>query len=93
MRFLKKNARVLIVATLVITALLLVGLMMVPQQGQKIGIRPACADTCGEYRCQQIFGYGWKDMGCVYGGIATGCHGYCKKPKWWGMSFEIKDCY
>ncbi len=58
MRFLKKNGRVLLVVTLVVTALSLIGLMMVPQQGKKIGITSCAA---AGYSCQCPEGYNDSD--------------------------------
>ena len=82
MRFLKKKARVLLVGTLVITALLLVGLMMVPQQGKKIGI-PSCSAGLKECRCPD--GYNDSDgkhpsgeCGYRYDERYHGCYTYKK---------------
>jgi hypothetical protein len=60
MRLLKSNARVLLIVTLVVTALALVGLMMVPQQGKKFGIAKCSAGNV-LYSCECPSGYNDSD--------------------------------
>lgn len=79
MRFLKKNIPVLIFGSLIITTFLIVGLMMVPEQGMKVGLRQACAgsNNCGDSKCKKQFGDYYESWSCFDQGNGT-CYGDCK---------------
>ncbi len=86
MRFLKKNARVLILGTLVITALLLVGLLMVPKLGKNVGLVHAAYQECGcKVHWERVSdGYGY------YHQEAAGCDCDGSGP-WEGALCEQQD--
>lgn len=91
MRFLKRNARVMLISTLVITALLLAGLMMVPQQGKKIGLENAyCGGSC---KCPSSRPSACSTSFEVHCKVKNGeCGGYCTCYDSYGTEYE-EDCY
>ncbi|MBW2046063.1 MAG: hypothetical protein JRI96_14470 [Deltaproteobacteria bacterium] len=77
MELLKKKARSFLVAVFVFSALLLIGMMMVPQQASKIGLNLALAGDededfsyCDECSCPAIPPEctDWHTVGGYYGG-------------------------
>ncbi len=79
MRFLNKSVRALFVGILLLVPLLVIGLMMVPEQGAKVGLRQACAgsNNCGDAKCKSQFGSYYESWSCFDQGNGT-CYGDCK---------------
>lgn len=97
MRFFKRNVRRIIGNTLIMAALFLVGLMMVPQQSAKFGIKWACAFNSsewnvndGENRCKYLFGKNWTSIGCQRSPVTGSYSGYCYA--WINGNFTSGNC-